>query len=79
MNNLTYLALLEQGEDGSYSISFPDLPGCFSYGENLTHAHCRRRTKTTRCTTTGWDSVNVTSPLTGFSSIVSSTKSSSSP
>ena len=38
MNNLTYLALLEQGEDGSYSISFPDLPGCFSYGENLTHA-----------------------------------------
>lgn len=38
MMNLTYLAVLEPGEDGSYSISFPDLPGCFSYGENLTEA-----------------------------------------
>lgn len=38
MLNLTYLAVLEPGEDGSYSISFPDLPGCFSYGNNLTEA-----------------------------------------
>lgn len=38
MLNLTYLAVLEPGEDGSYSISFPDLPGCFSYGDNLTEA-----------------------------------------
>jgi len=27
MLNLTYLAVLEPGEDGSYSVSFPDLPG----------------------------------------------------
>lgn len=38
MLNLTYLAVLESGEDGSYSVSFPDLPGCFSYGKNLTEA-----------------------------------------
>ncbi|MDO4439183.1 MAG: type II toxin-antitoxin system HicB family antitoxin [Eubacteriales bacterium] len=38
MLNLTYLAILEPGEDGSYGISFPDLPGCFSYCENLTEA-----------------------------------------
>ena len=38
MLNLTYLAVLEPGEDGSYSSSFPDLPGCFSYGDNLAEA-----------------------------------------
>lgn len=38
MLSMTYLAILEPGEDGSYGISFPDLPGCFSYGENLAHA-----------------------------------------
>lgn len=38
MLNLTYLAVLEPGEGGSYSISFPDLPGCFSYSDNLTDA-----------------------------------------
>ena len=38
MLNLTYLAVLEPGEAGSYSISFPDLPGCFSYGDNLAEA-----------------------------------------
>ena len=38
MLNMTYLAVLEPGEDGSYSISFPDFPGCFSYGGNLDEA-----------------------------------------
>lgn len=38
MLSLTYLALLEPGEDGSYGISFPDLPGCFSYSDNLAEA-----------------------------------------
>lgn len=38
MLNITYLAILEPGEDGSYSISFPDLPGCFSYGNSLEEA-----------------------------------------
>jgi predicted RNase H-like HicB family nuclease len=38
MLNLTYLAVLEQGEDGGYGISFPDLPGCFSCSDNLAEA-----------------------------------------
>ena len=38
MLNLTYLAALEPGEDGSYGISFPDLPGCFSFADNLAEA-----------------------------------------
>lgn len=38
MLNLTYLAVMEPGTDGSYSVSFPDLPGCFSYGANLEEA-----------------------------------------
>lgn len=38
MLNITYLAILEPDEDGSYGISFPDLPGCFSFGENLAEA-----------------------------------------
>jgi predicted RNase H-like HicB family nuclease len=38
MLNLTYLAVLEPGTDGSYSIFFPDLPGCFSYGKDLEDA-----------------------------------------
>ena len=38
MKNLTYLAVLEPGEDGSYSVSFPDLPGCFSLGDDLQDA-----------------------------------------
>ncbi len=41
MLNLTYLAVLEPGEDGGYGISFPDLPGCFSFGENLAEAQQR--------------------------------------
>ncbi len=38
MQTLTYLAVFEPGADGSYSVYFPDLPGCFSYGNNLTEA-----------------------------------------
>ncbi len=38
MLNLTYLAVLEPGEDGSYGISFPDLPGCYSYSDTLADA-----------------------------------------
>lgn len=29
---------MEPGSDGSYSISFPNLPGFLSYGDNLTEA-----------------------------------------
>lgn len=38
MKNLTYLAVLEPSTDGSYSIYFPDLPGCISFAYNLTEA-----------------------------------------
>ena len=38
MQNLTYLAVLEPSTDGSYSIYFPDLPGCISFGKNLEDA-----------------------------------------
>ena len=38
MQNLIYLAILEPSTDGSYSIYFPDLPGCISIGNNLEEA-----------------------------------------
>ena len=38
MQNLTYLAVFEPSIDGSYSIYFPDLPGCISFGTNLSEA-----------------------------------------
>lgn len=37
MRKLTYLAVFEPMEHG-YSIYFPDVPGCVSYGENYEHA-----------------------------------------
>ena len=30
-----YPAVFETNNDGSYTISFPDLPGCISEGKNL--------------------------------------------
>ena len=33
-----YPALFEPNDDGSYTISFPDLPGCYSEGKNLANA-----------------------------------------
>lgn len=38
MQNLTYLAVFEPSGDGTYSIYFPDLPGCISFGNNLEEA-----------------------------------------
>ena len=40
MQNLTYLAVFEPSTNGSYSIYFPDLPGCISFGDNLEEASC---------------------------------------
>lgn len=37
MQNLTYLAVFEPSTDG-YSIYFPDLPGCISFGNDLEDA-----------------------------------------
>lgn len=33
-----YIALLHPEEDGGYSVSFPDFPGCASQGETLDEA-----------------------------------------
>ncbi|GHT76599.1 antitoxin HicB [Spirochaetia bacterium] len=38
MKKLTYYAVLEPSEKGSFCIFWPDLPGCTSWGENLKHA-----------------------------------------
>lgn len=38
MFSKTYLAVMEPNTDGSYSVFFPDLPGCFSYGRDLDEA-----------------------------------------
>lgn len=38
MQTLTYLAVFEPCENGAYSVYFPDLPGCISYGDNLVAA-----------------------------------------
>lgn len=38
MQSLTYLAVFEPSTDGTYSIYFPDLPGCISFGGNLAEA-----------------------------------------
>lgn len=37
MRKLTYLALLEPSASG-YGVSFPDLPGCISFGTTLAEA-----------------------------------------
>lgn len=33
-----YPAIFEQNEDNSYTITFPDLPGCISEGKSLSNA-----------------------------------------
>lgn len=33
-----YPAIFEQNSDGSYTITFPDLPGCISEGKSLSNA-----------------------------------------
>ncbi len=33
-----YPAIFELNDDGSYTITFPDLPGCISEGKSLTNA-----------------------------------------
>ena len=35
MRKLTYLAVFEPAEDGAYSVYFPDLPGCVSWGADF--------------------------------------------
>ncbi len=35
---LSYTAILEPCEEGGYTVQFPDLPGCFTEGNDLTEA-----------------------------------------
>ena len=35
---ITYVAHIWQDTNGTYSVEFPDLPGCFSWGETLEEA-----------------------------------------
>ena len=35
MANYVYPAVFKKEENGQYSISFPDIPGCFSMGEDM--------------------------------------------
>ena len=37
MKNI-YAAIFEAAEEGGYSVSFPDLPGCYSQGDTLNEA-----------------------------------------
>ena len=38
MRKLSFLGVFEPGEDDSYSVYFPDLPGCISYGDDFHEA-----------------------------------------
>ncbi|MFP3042152.1 type II toxin-antitoxin system HicB family antitoxin [Treponema primitia] len=38
MRKLTFLAVLEPNGNGGYGVSFPDVPGCISLGDNFDHA-----------------------------------------
>ena len=38
MLKLVYPAIFSDNGDGSYTVKFPDLPGCISYGENQADA-----------------------------------------
>lgn len=39
MNKLFYPAIFHKAEEGGFWISFPDLPECFSQGENIEQAY----------------------------------------
>ena len=38
MNKLTYLAVCEPDDENEFSVYFPDLPGCVSYGTDIENA-----------------------------------------
>lgn len=38
MRKLTFLAIFESAENGAYSVYFPSVAGCTSYGKNLYQA-----------------------------------------
>ncbi len=38
MRQLTYRVLLNREPQGGYTVTFPTLPGCITYGENVDEA-----------------------------------------
>ncbi len=38
LDRYSFIAVLEQGDEGTVGVSFPDLPGCISTGEGTTEA-----------------------------------------
>ena len=38
MSKYVFPAIFEKEENGSYSVDFPDVPGCFTGGNDLEHA-----------------------------------------
>jgi len=38
MNTLTYRILLRQEPEGGYTVTVPTLPGCITFGEDITEA-----------------------------------------
>jgi predicted RNase H-like HicB family nuclease len=38
MGKYTYVAKIEEAEEGGYIVRFPSLPGCFTQGETLEEA-----------------------------------------
>lgn len=39
MNKLFYPALFHEAEEGGFWVSFPDLPECFSQGDDMSEAY----------------------------------------
>ncbi len=38
MKTLSYKVFLRPEPEGGYTVTVPSLPGCITYGENITHA-----------------------------------------
>jgi antitoxin HicB len=38
MNTHTYRILLQEEPEGGFTVNVPSLPGCITYGTDLTHA-----------------------------------------
>lgn len=61
MRKLSYLAVFEPSGDG-YSVYFPDLPGCISYGNSYEEAQ-KEAADALGFTFTEWRKTGTKSPL----------------
>lgn len=48
MMEYTYPAIFHSNDDGSYTVTYPDLPGCISEGKNLGNAMYMAQTALTQ-------------------------------